>query len=111
MDAAPGGAASVPCGACKLPPIAASQRQQLGRPGLASGELVGVPPAGSPWRIFRLRSARPDFDPRRAAAELGATGAFFAACPNVRLRPFETFPNDPDLGLQWYAGSSAAKAI
>src|SRR2546427_569064 len=79
--------------------------------GLGSAERVGLQPAGSPWRFLRLRSLRPDFDPRRAAAELGTTGAFFAACPNVRLRPFETFPNDPYLGLQWYAGSSATKAI
>ncbi len=53
-------------------------------------------------RFMRLRSTRPDFDPARAAADLAATGAIKAAIPDLRLRLFDTIPNDPDLPLQWY---------
>jgi len=55
-----------------------------------------------PVRFFRLRSSDPAFDPAAAAAELSATGALIAAVPNLKMRLFNTLPNDPFLGNQWY---------
>ncbi len=58
-------------------------------------------PAGPRTRFAKLMSARPDFDPVRAASELRASGAVRAAVPNYLVEPFTTMPNDPYLGQQW----------
>src|SRR5205814_61911 len=53
-------------------------------------------------RILRLSSSAPGFDAVEAARALHATGRFRAACPNYKLQPFATFPNDTYLSDQWY---------
>jgi len=53
-------------------------------------------------RFVRLHSSRADFDPAQAASELRATGLVRDAVPNLCMRLFDTLPNDPALGLQWY---------
>jgi subtilisin family serine protease len=83
----------------------------LTRHGLDSGEVLGVPPRGSETRFLRLRSARADFDPRAAAADLRATGAFRAACPDYKFRPLDTLPNDTYLAFQWYVDSGSGVDI
>ena len=83
----------------------------LAREGLESGAAIGVPPAASGWRFVRLRSARADFEPVQAAAELRATGAFRAVSPNYRLGLLATLPNDPYLGAQWYVESGIGTDI
>lgn len=57
---------------------------------------------------LKLRSDRADFDPVAASAALRATGAFRAACPNLKLKVMLTTPNDPDLSSQWHLGTSSA---
>ncbi len=79
--------------------------------GLASIEGLGPRRASPETRILRLRSARNDFDPLQAAAELRATGRFRAVCPNYRLQLFPTLPNDFYLGDQWYVDSPDATDI
>jgi subtilisin family serine protease len=83
----------------------------LARHGLEAGEPLGVPPRSSTWRFLRLRSARADFDPRQAAADLRATGAFRAVSPNYRLALLATLPNDTYLGYQWYVDSGSGVDI
>ncbi|MFI5370976.1 MAG: S8 family peptidase [Candidatus Eisenbacteria bacterium] len=56
--------------------------------------------SGGGLRALRFESAEPGFDPRVAARELTATGAFRAVSPNLLLDPF-VIPDDPDLPLQW----------
>ena len=53
-------------------------------------------------RFLRLESSDPAFDPARAAAELSASGEGIAAVPNLKMRLFDTIPNDPFLTDQWY---------
>jgi subtilisin family serine protease len=53
-------------------------------------------------RVWRMRSTLPGIDPRQAAAELRATGAFVAVCPNYVLPLLTTIPDDPFALLQWY---------
>lgn len=54
-------------------------------------------------RFYSLETARPDFNPLTAAARLRATGAFRAVCPDYRLAPFNTVPNDLYLSSdQWF---------
>ncbi len=67
--------------------------------------------AGFRTRFLALHSARPDFDPVRAAEALRATGAFRAVCPDYRLELYLTWPNDPDWPLQWYADDGDAASI
>src|SRR3989442_7768650 len=73
----------------------------LDRFGLDRVTMVVRTRAGPP-RFLKLTSRRADFDPLEAARALRATGRFRAVCPNYRLHPFATLPNDTDLGLQWY---------
>jgi subtilisin family serine protease len=61
----------------------------------------------SPPRIVRLSSTAPGFDAVAAAQALRATGRFRAVCPNYRLQPFATFPNDYYLPDQWYVHDPA----
>jgi subtilisin family serine protease len=81
----------------------------LSRFGAERGRSVG--PARRPGpsrreRVWVLTSTRPGFDPVRAAAELRATGAVRAACPNYRFALFTTQPNDLFLIYQWYIDDS-----
>jgi hypothetical protein len=55
----------------------------------------------------RLSSTAPGFDAVAAAQALRATGRFRAVCPNYRLQPFATFPNDYYLPDQWYVHDPA----
>ena len=95
----------------RLAPRDARVAAVLARHGLASGEAIGVPPAGSEWRFVRLRSAAPGFDPLAATSDLRATGAFRAVTPNYRMSLLSTLPNDPYLGDQWYVNSSPAADV
>ena len=83
----------------------------LTRHGLEAGATIGVRPASSAWRFLKLRSPLGGFDPRAAADDLRATGAFGAVSPDYRLRPLATLPNDPDLGSQWYVDSGTGVDI
>ena len=85
----------------------------LAQHGLDRGSLVAhARKAGAGRaRILRLSSSRPDFDPLLAAAELRATGAFRAVCPNYRIPLLVTLPNDPDRGRQWYVDSPSTADI
>lgn len=60
-------------------------------------------------RVVKLQSSDPAFDPERAAADLLSSGGVIAAVPNLKMRLFDTLPNDPFLSSQWYidAGSNA----
>jgi len=87
----------------------ASAAAILSRFGLERGRSVG--PARRPGpsrreRVWVLTSTRPGFDPVRAAAELRATGAVRAACPNYRFAVSITQPNDLFLIYQWYVDDS-----
>jgi len=53
-------------------------------------------------RFLRLESSDPAFDPARAAAELSASSDGIAAVPNLKLRLFDTIPDDPLMSEQWY---------
>jgi subtilisin family serine protease len=53
---------------------------------------------------------RPGLDPRQAAAELMASGAVRAACPDYRLQLHATTPNDPYYTEQWYL-TAAPEAV
>ena len=59
----------------------------LARFGLTRGRVIasGADELGAPRRVIRLTSARADFDPVAAAAELRASGRFRAATPNYEL--------------------------
>ncbi|HTM58586.1 MAG TPA: S8 family serine peptidase, partial [Candidatus Udaeobacter sp.] len=50
----------------------------------------------------RLISSSASFDPTAAAADLRASGLVRAAIPNLRMRLFDTLPNDIDVVYQWY---------
>ena len=95
----------------RLAPADPALAAVLKRYGLDSGEVLGVPPRGSETRFLRLRSALADFDPRAAAADLRATGAFRAVCPDYTFRPFDTLPNDNYLAFQWYVNSGSGVDI
>jgi subtilisin family serine protease len=88
-------------------PLAARACASLGidraRP-LGPVRAAGVGPAP---RFLELRSTRASFDPLEAARALRATGAFRAVCPDYRLAPFGTRPDDTDFPFQWYADSGA----
>ena len=81
----------------------------LGRLGIDRASVVGHERLDatrharpSPPRVFKLSSSAPGFDAVEAARALRATGRFRAACPNYKLQPFATFPNDTYLADQWY---------
>src|SRR5262245_10240552 len=80
-------------------------RAALGRHGLNRYRALG-PDEGRGPRLIKLFSDQPGFDPRAAAAELRATGAFRAVAPNLVLDLYETIPNDPYLIFQWQIHSS-----
>jgi subtilisin family serine protease len=67
--------------------------------GLTRGELLA---RFGTTRYLRLVSSSASFDPVAAAADLRASGLVRAAIPNLRLRLFDTLPNDIDLFYQWY---------
>jgi subtilisin family serine protease len=79
----------------------------LARFGLTRGRVIasGADELGAPRRVIRLTSARADFDPVAAAAELRASGRFRAATPNYELGLAMTLPSDYYLPLQWYVYS------
>jgi subtilisin family serine protease len=62
-------------------------------------------------RFLRLQSSDPAFDPAQAAAELRASGGAIAAVPNLKLRLFDTLPNDPFLSNQWYVDDGAVADV
>jgi subtilisin family serine protease len=53
-------------------------------------------------QVWRIRSDASEFDPEAVAAELRASGAVLAACPNYKVDWHATVPNDPFLYLQWH---------
>ena len=77
----------------------------LSRHGLSRGASLWRSRAPSAPRFLVLESARPDFDPVAAAAELRATGLVRSAVPDFPVELHIT-PNDFDYGLQWYAQGS-----
>jgi hypothetical protein len=79
----------------------------LSRHGLDQWHAVGAGREAA--RFVALTSSRPGFDPRAAARDLAATGAFRAVAPNLVLRPF-VVPNDPfiDPFYEWHVISATA---
>ena len=79
----------------------------LSRHGLDQWHAVGA--GREAGRFVALTSSRPGFDPRAAARDLAATGAFRAVAPNLVLRPF-VVPNDPfiDPFYEWHVISATA---
>jgi subtilisin family serine protease len=73
----------------------------LERHGLTRGARIARGSSAVAGRFLVLASARPDFDPARAAAELRASGLVRAAVPDLRVR-LHVLPNDPDLAAQWW---------
>ena len=73
----------------------------LERHGLTRGARIARGTSAMASRFLVLESARPDFDPARAAAELRALGLVRAAVPDLRVR-LHVLPDDPDLDVQWH---------
>jgi subtilisin family serine protease len=90
----------------RIAPLEARLQGVLDRHGLTRFAARGPARAGA-RRLVTLRSDRADFDPRAAAAELAATGAFRAVAPNLRLDLYETVPNDFYFLYQWHLESPA----
>ena len=84
----------------------------FGRYGFAAARSLtrGPAAAGAP-RFLALESARADFDPALAADELRATGRFRAVVPDLSLKLYATFPDDPFLVYQWSIDTPTAAHI
>ncbi len=96
----------VPAGALRCARPGVSELLQRYR--LTRIRPVGPSRSAPGLRLALLTSERPDFDPRAAATELLARGAFRMAMPNYLLRLCITIPNDPyALPEQWYIQSPA----
>jgi subtilisin family serine protease len=80
-------------------PLAARLAEVLARHRLDHGAVLW---SAQGMRFLRLQSSDPAFDPARAAADLKASGEVVSAVPNLKLRLFNTIPDDAFLPNQWY---------